>query len=105
MSWPIKGISAVPGAPGPPRGGRSATVARIAPRANTWIGEQHAFLLGGGRAVLDHGETCTPSSVVMVIHRDLVITTFKVRVGAVDTENRAVLPCNVVSFRSLAPGA
>lgn len=68
---------------------------------STRVGEQHALLLVGGRAVLDYSETCVPSGVIVVVHRDFVVTAFEVRVCGVDTKNRAILPCNVVSFGSL----
>ena len=63
---------------------------------STWVGEQHALLLVGGRAVLHYSETCVPSGAIVVIHRDIVVTAFEVRVGGVDTKNRAILPCKVV---------
>ena len=94
-------MSSVPGAPGPPAGRRSVTPAGVGQMTSTWIGEQHALLLVGGRAVLDYGKTCVSSSVIVVVHRDLVVTAFEVRVGGVDTENRAIFPCNVVSFGGL----
>lgn len=41
------------------------------------------------------------SLVIVVIHRDLVVTTPKVGIGGVDTEKRAILPWNVVACNSL----
>jgi len=67
----------------------------------TRVSEQHAFLLFGGRAILDHGEMRVSNGIIVVVHWDPMVTAPDIRIGGVDTENRAIFPWDVVSFGSL----
>jgi len=65
---------------------------------HTWIYENSTLALTGfGGTVFDHREICSPGGIVMVIHGDFDVGAVETRERALDPENIAALPNDVLT--------
>ena len=61
----------------------------------TWIEEDATKLLGSGRRVLCHREACITGRAVMIVHRDLEVSTLEIWIGRVEPKALAASPRNL----------
>ena len=96
-TWANISRASIPESPGPPKTmwhQRYATKRRGVEGVITWVKEDGTLLLYSC-GILHYGEACISSRAIMVIHRNLEISTLEVGICGIDFEDLAGSPRNL----------